>query len=102
MIKCSSAIANEWRVNKMLSRTATFLVKGEQKWLMEHTKNNVCKKTSFDKKVVGGDLDGRIQAGSFRQLWVSKSTKQAVQFDIFETLAYQDSKIRKEIGDCST
>ena len=50
------------------------------KWLLQ-------RKPFLTKKIRDGDLDGRIQAGNFRKLWVWKST--------------ENSNVWKEIRDCS-
>ena len=47
---------------KRCSRTAIFSIKAAQKWLIEHTTTDFKKETRFwEKKIVDGDLDGRIQ-----------------------------------------
>ena len=62
-------------VNNRRSRTVIFFVNGTQKKLIEHTKNHFYKKTHYWQKVVDVNLVGRIQAHSFTEKWIWKSTK---------------------------
>ena len=106
-LRCSCYQKSEenWKkiTNKRRSRIATFCVKGAQKWRNDWSsiqQMNFTKSPFLTKEIlVVGDLDRRIQASSFRDLWVRILTKYWLNF--FAILAYRASNLRTKFRYCS-
>ena len=59
------------------------------------------KETDFWQESLDGELVGRIQAGSFKEIWVLGSTKHQCQINPFAFSNHQNSNRENKIKDCS-
>ena len=87
--------------NKTPSLTATFSVLGVQTILLEHTPNHFQKETRYWQESPARDHVRKIRAGSFKELWASRSTKKEYKVDLFAFSNHQDFSGKDTLRDCS-